>query len=888
MKPLLKIFFVISLFSFCSTISIAQSLSVESQNNTSCATPNGTVSASVDGETLEYSFKWYEGADETGPLLSVQPTAANLRGGVYTVTATHNATAAVSGPLSVNVLDDIVVPVVSVVVVSPQTSCVVNNGSLTAVVNGQGADYTYAWYQGTDLSGPVLSMNQTIGQLTSLTYTVVVTHITSGCQSMVGAAVPGERIVPVATVELVSAYTNCAAPNGSLRAVPDGPAADYTYRWYKGSLHLGSGDQTIKELEDGLYNVVVTHRLSQCQSAWTSARVPNESLFPMVSINVLSELTSCTTPNGSLQAVPGGPATEYTYAWFRGPRPEGPVLSTNQTLSQLSNDGYTVQVTNKYTPMCKAMAVVTIQDRRPVFSASVQVLSHATSCTSSNGSLKAVPSTGTASSYTYRWYAGLTSQGSSISTSQSLLNRPAGSYTVVIKHKVSLCQTIVSGTIQDKTLTGTTVQVFQPLTSCSYPPGALKVTTPGPMTDYTYAWYEGATAEGEIASMTDIFWLMTPGVNTVVVTHKTTHCQVVLSGTLPDERPLPQVSVNVTSHETTCVSPNGSLTAVVGQGQPEDYTYSWYTGATAQGQVLSTDVTLSQLSAGTYTVAVVNNATQCQSEITAVVLDQKPVVEASVNIVSHQISCGSPALPTGFLQAVVNGPHSDYTFAWHEGTMLSSPVIFIGPVAAPLQAGIYTVVVTHNTSGCQAVISTIVQDVITPVVANVEVLSNNTSCTEPNGSLKAVVWGDNSADYTYEWYEGPTVFAGPVLSVSDELHMVAAGIYTVLITRLNSNCMTIASQNVLDECQNLMSRSGETDTQFTYYPNPTTGTLWIKGEAAPGYIVLSDQNGNVIYGQNLLPSDEPLSVDLAGQPAGIYVLTITSGLGTSSYHIVKQ
>jgi hypothetical protein len=342
MKPFLKIFFVVSLVAFCSVLSFAQSLSVDSQNNTGCAAPNGTVSASVDGETLGYSFKWYAGADETGALLSVQPTAANLQGGVYTVTATHNSTAAVLGPLSVMVLDDIIVPVVSVVVVSPQTSCVVNNGSLTAVVNGQGADYTYAWYQGTDLSGSVLSVNSTIGELTSLTYTVVVTHIVSGCQSMVSATVPSERIIPVATVELVSAYTNCAAPNGSLQAVPDGLAADYTYSWYRGNMHLGVGDQTIKDLKDGLYNVVVTHRLSQCKSPWMSARVPDESTFPTVLINVLSELTSCTTPNGSLQAVPGGPATEYTYAWFQGPRPEGPTLSTNQTLSQLSNDAYAV------------------------------------------------------------------------------------------------------------------------------------------------------------------------------------------------------------------------------------------------------------------------------------------------------------------------------------------------------------------------------------------------------------------------------------------------------------------------------------------------------------------------------------------------------------------
>lgn len=801
MKTLLRNLFAVTFFVFCIASSFAQSLVVDTQPNTSCGAPNGTASASVDGSTLDYTFRWYQGANVTGPLLAIQPDMVNLQAGTYTVTATHNSTAAVIGPELVTIQNNVTLPGVSIDVLSP--------------------------------------------------------------------------------------YTNCVSPDGSLRAVPDGPAGDYSYAWYYGSsLPLGQGGQTATGLQSGIHTVRVTHNLTQCQT-FVSATVPDQSIFPSVSINILSHLTSCTSPNGSVQAVPGGPASDYTYAWYQGPVAQGTPLSTGQTLSQLTAGAYTIQTTHKSATQCKAMATVNVQDNRPVFSASVQVLQNATSCSSPNGALKAVPS-GTASSYTYKWYAGTAPQGTLLSTSQILSNRAPGVYTVLIRHKTSLCETVVSGTVQNQTpVGGIAVQVLAPSTSCISNNGALMVIPQGQLANYTYAWYEGATATGPVLSNGPQVYMLSAGIHTVVVTHIATQCQATINAVVPDERVIPAVSINVLSNETSCTSPNGSLEAIVGQGQPEDYSYFWFAGTTTGGPVLSTDATISGLSAGIYTVAVVSNLSQCESQISAVVQDEETVIDLFATVVSDQTSC---VLPNGSLQAVVAGSYSDYTFTWYEGAGTSGAVLGNTPVIGSLPAGIYTVVATHNNSQCQAIISAVVQEQITPTVAYIEVRSNNTSCTVPDGQLIAVPQGP-VGDYFYEWYAGVTPYISPILSVSNWVGSLPAGTYVVVITHKTTGCVLWVSQQVLDECQQGLMSAARPDNsssqELSYYPNPVNGTLWIN-PGGEGSITISNFTGKAIRTQKLRSTDQTIAVDLSDQPAGMYILTFTSGAGTSRYHIMKQ
>lgn len=424
-------------------------------------------------------------------------------------------------------------------------------------------------------------------------------------------------------------------------------------------------------------------------------------------------------------------------------------------------------------------------------------------------------------------------------------------------------------------------------TSCAAANGIASASVDGSTLNYTFRWYQGFDNTGPLLAVQPTVVNLQAGIYTVTATNNSTAAVVgPMSVVVQDERVIPAVSVNVLSNETSCAS--GVLQAVVAPGLPGDYSYSWFAGTTTGGPVLSTDATISGLSAGIYTVVAVNNFSQCESQVSAMVQYEQIFINLSVTVVSNQTSCG---LPNGSLQAVVAGSYSDYTFVWYQGAGTWGPVLGTNPVLGSLPAGIYTVVAIHNTSQCQAVVSAMVQDQTAPPAAYVEVLSNNTSCTEPNGELRAVPLQGAVGDYFYEWYAGVVPYASPLLSASNEVEGLSAGIYTVVITHKITSCVVWVNQQVLDECQQGFMRAARTGNrnsqELSYYPNPVNGTLWIN-HSGEGSMTISNFTGKVIRSQKLRSTDQTIAVDLSDQPAGMYILTFTSGTGTSRHHVMKQ
>ncbi len=107
------------------------------------------------------------------------------------------------------------------------------------------------------------------------------------------------------------------------------------------------------------------------------------------------------------------------------------------------------------------------------------------------------------------------------------------------------------------------------------------------------------------------------------------------------------------------------------------------------------------------------------------------------------------------MHAVVNGgdPVINYTFDWYEGNdIFTSPHIGTGSVATSLKGGkTYTVLVTDNTSGCQAVASLAVPDAT--ALPTVTASAVNALCVPANSGSFANV-GGGTAGYQFDWYNG--------------------------------------------------------------------------------------------------------------------------------------
>lgn len=679
--------------------------------------------------------------------------------------------------------------------------------------------------------------------------------------------------------------TSCGSPNGSVSASVDGVTQGYSFEWHAGADLTGpllSTNAVASNLAGGIYTVSVTHDLTGVITGIASAFVQDAMQFPQVSVQIISHLTSCISPNGFLKAIVPAPASDYTFAWYKGTEDTGPVLSVSQSLYSSLAGIYAVKVTNK-TTLCETVASATILDQTIKPTASISILSHATSCNNPNGSLKAIV-TGPASNYIFRWYRGTDTSGPNISTKQSINGLAAGSYTVSVKEQAPWCETIVTATV----LPDVFLNVV-PTGGCNnITNGSLTAVVQGNPTRYDYLWYAGANFSGPVIGTTQTLSGLPAGLYSLSVRNRTTSCQTRLTATVGTVVVIPEVSVQVVSNVTSCLAPNGSLTAVV-DGPLSDYTFEWYEGPYVwSGPLVSANPTVDGLPAGEYSVLVEHINSGCRATATATISEE--VVSPNIFVMAFDLtSCG---LPNGIISAAAYEPLSNYTFEWFQGSGVSGPLIAVGPVVPHLFAGVYTVVATDGNSGCKSIVSAMINDARINPVVSIYVLSDNTSCTTPNGSLIAGVNGP-SVNYTYQWYEGFDIFSGALLSVSPTVDQLPAGSYTVLVTDQYSGCLAIASAQVQEACDSLSNATnslaaGAGKSAISYYPNPTNGTLWIQPETTPGYVVVMDRMGSVIRKQSSDASRTPFSFDLSDQPPGQYIIKFTSSQGSSQYHIIKE
>jgi hypothetical protein len=149
--------------------------------NTFCIGSNGSMTAEVEsGSTSDYEFTWKDVA--LNPLSETGPVISGLGIGSYSVMATNIGTQCHSTESVASITNASVTPVVGVINISP-ADCGQANGGLevSSVSPGQTTDYTFAWYQGTDLINS--ATNATITGLTIGDYSVVATNTNTGCVS---------------------------------------------------------------------------------------------------------------------------------------------------------------------------------------------------------------------------------------------------------------------------------------------------------------------------------------------------------------------------------------------------------------------------------------------------------------------------------------------------------------------------------------------------------------------------------------------------------------------------------------------------------------------------------------------------------------------------------
>ena len=523
---------------------------------------------------------------------------------------------------------------------------------------------------------------------------------------------------------------------------------------------------------------------------WAAA--PNASGGSNLSVTAAITDASCGGTDGAIDITVTGGAAPYGFVWSNG--------SNNEDISGLAPGTYTVTITDitgctltdSFVVAGSGALTAFIIEDDPVVCAG-----------DSSGALTAFPFQGTAP-YTYNWSNG--------GTTGTILNLPAGTYTVTITDGTG-CTATETYTLLDPTQLNVTASVGSAIGCSGGSTGTAVATGSGGVFPYSFLWSDG--------QVTDTAFNLGPGNYKVTLTDGN-GCFVEDSVTMTITSPI-TASLSIVDPINCFGDTTGALLASA-SGGTLPYSYLWSNGATTAN--------ITGLTAGQYSVTI-SDAAGC-SVSDSVTLSQPPQLIANATLVTPA-SCNGAS--DGVAAVAITGGVTPYSILWSNG-MTTDTVI-------NMAVGAYTVSIT-DANGCVDSSSVTVGSSI-PWTASLTQTAQINCFGDANGEVSvSIANGALYAPFTYLWGDGQTTATAVNLG---------AGTHTVTITDING-CATVESITITQPAlltglafvSDSISCAGITDGAATI--NPTGGTtpytyLWNNGQTGATATALGPGSYNV-------------------------------------------
>ncbi len=791
-----------------------------------CGEANGSISLTVTGGTMPYSFSWDSGSGDQNPT--------GLTAGDHTVEVTDANGCVETLLVTVTTPNELTASATQVDVSCEGGS----DGSIDLTVTGGTAPFSYSWTNGETVEDP---QNLPAGQITG-----IVTDA-NGCE----AAVQLELTEPPAmTVDGFSEEATCGEANGSIDITVSGGTAPYTYDW-----------DNAPDVEDpigivaGTYNVIVSD-LNGCMADYQiTVTTPNA-----LTLSATPTDADCNGDNsGSIDVDVSGGVAPFDYTWSTG--------WTGEDLIDEAAGVYTVTVTDATD--CSIVLTETINEptAMELSSTSTDAL-----CNQNNGSIDLTVVGGTAP-YSYDWGGGITVEDptnlgignftvvvtdgngctaehtetvstptgleldesssdascnggangtagvtvnggtppfnyawSNLETTPSIMGLSAGTYTVTVTDADG-CTVFSSSIINEPAAISISGNALEE--TCDDANGSISIVVSGGTEPYSYMWSNASTdqnpqnlADGDYTvEVTDANGCIQE--ETFTVTEPT-----VLSGSL-------------TPSDASCNGgADGVISAAISGGTPP-FSYAWSSGGPDAP-------TADNLTAGSYNV-VVTDANDCSLTLTADIGEPMAIMLSGT---SEDALCGET---NGSIDLTVSGGTAPYSYSWSNGATTEDP--------SNLGAGSYTVTVTDsNDCTMEYPIS-----VNTPSMLSALATPTDALCfDQASGQIDLEVSG-GSPPFTYQWSNGST---------SEDLMGVGAGLYTVDVTD-STGCVITANATV-DEPTQISITGSSTDALC----NENNGTITIDVTGGTGPYTYEWSNGDT--------NEDPTNLG-----PGSYLVTVT-------------
>ncbi|MCT8338426.1 Ig-like domain-containing protein, partial [Flavobacteriaceae bacterium TK19130] len=540
---------------------------------------------------------------------------------------------------------------------------------------------------------------------------------------------------------------------GSITVAVDGGLAPFEY-----SLNGGTPQSSpvFENLTAGVYTVTVTDAIGNTDSISVTLEEPEP-----ISIQITKENASQTggCANGTATANPSGGVAPFTYQWSASASDQ-----TTQTATNLPSGTHTVVVTDANGCTSEQGVVIDcVDDCDAVISVdnvmNVLCAGELTGSATVSASSVANPT----ATYTFVWNTSPIQTDSGV-TSSTISNVGAGVYTVSVTIDGTQCLPVEqSVTITEPNnalnVTATSTDENGPDTN----DGTATANATGGTPPYSYSWSPGGEITQTITGLSD-------GTYTVTVTDAN-GCTATASTTV-NPGTCQNLTASTTSTPVTCNGDSDGSASVSVSGGVGPFTYSWSPG----GQ---TSTTITGLSAGTYTVTVTDETTQCTVTSTTTVNEPNAL---SSGIAVTNVKCFGDN--TGSLDLTVTGGTQPYSFQWDNAETTED--LF------NLVAGTYSVTIT-DANGCTTTDSATVQqpsEGLDLTFTKTDVLCNG----ESTGAIDITVSG-GTQPYSYAWSNGET---------TEDLNDIPAGSYNITVTDANGCTVSQTGINI-DEPANPIS-----------------------------------------------------------------------------------
>jgi gliding motility-associated-like protein len=281
-------------------------------------------------------------------------------------------------------------------------------------------------------------------------------------------------------------------------------------------------------------------------------------------------------------------------------------------------------------------------------------------------------------------------------------------------------------------------------------------------------------------------------------------CTKTVNVTITEPAP---IVITITKKDVACKGDlTGSATASASGGIPP-YTYAWLTSP------IQSTATISNLSPGTYSVAVFDSAGCFKAGSVTI---SEPATKFTASI-TDQVNVLCASSTTGSITVAGSGGTSPYQYNINGGAFQASGTF------NNLTAGPYTIIV-KDANDCQVIIAATITSPPNGITASITSQTNVPCAGETNGSATVTASGGTSP-YTYSWNTSPAQTTASIANL-------AAGTYIVTSTD-NAGCFVLDTAIITEPLKLKASITNQVNFDCV---TGTNGSVTVAGaDGTPGY-----------------------------------------------------